>query len=260
VFGDGLLLRGEPLEHGLAVDPTRPEALGAGLRLGRRTLPAGPRRPVGAVGTVGPCAGCTAARVGTGAPATVVTGTVTARPVATRPVAARPARTAAAVAPVPVTAVTIAPIATVAPTALADEGAGDQLFGLAPAEERQALRLTAGALRCGDLQHAHAVEIGLDLGPHHVADLGTAVEQPAFKYTFGLLCTGSPPGPGAVVTGTGEFNIDPAGHGEPSYSLRAQAPTAMRIDRASRRSARRPRGMTRLVEGLPGVRPTEECP
>ena len=61
-------------------------------------------------------------------------------------------------------------------------------------------------------QDRHAVELDFGVGLEHRTDLGTGGQQRTIEYTFWLACSGSAPGPRAVLARAGELDFDPSGH------------------------------------------------
>ena len=81
----------------------------------------------------------------------------------------------------------------------------------------------AAARRTEDLGHGDAVEIALDLGPQHVADLRAGRQERGAHHPARLLRAWRPPGPRPVWARARQLDLDPAGHGVLPYRTRAAA-------------------------------------
>ena len=81
-------------------------------------------------------------------------------------------------------------------------------------EHLQPLGLFAATLGRGDSKHGDAIEIEIGFRPVSVAYLGIGGKQSPVKDSLRFTGADGTPGPGAVTTITGEFEFNPAGHGD----------------------------------------------
>ena len=206
------------------------QALGLRLGLDRRR-----GRPLGAL--VAPVLTCTgrAPAVAVGPAALPVAPFPPSGPLAT--LAAVTAR--AALAPLTsLPAVATAALGATLVAALAHERGGDQRSVAAGAVQLEALGLPPRRPRREDRHDAHPVEIAVDLGPQHVADLCSARDQRGVERAPGLAGTGSTPRPGAVIPGAGELDVDPAGHRQSTLARCASGRHQRRAVGSGRRQRR----------------------
>jgi membrane protein implicated in regulation of membrane protease activity len=207
------MLGRDRVEQGGAVGLARAESLGLGLGLDRRRC--GARRalvaaflPVTSGTTAAAAATLTIAgtTVAVAAATLTIAGTTVAVAAATLTIAGTTVAIAAATLTIAGTTVAIAAISAI--TALtaaasraltragASQGGGDEgCVGRTGAADLEPVRI--GTRRSGwrDRNDAQAVEVGVDLGSQHVADLGAAREDGGVECAPGLAGAGGPPRP-----------------------------------------------------------------
>ena len=108
------------------------------------------------------------------------------------------------------------------------------------------LRTRPGSCQCGDLQ---TVESAVHLCLQHRPDRGRVGNQVAGNLALGLPSAGGPPGPGAIVSPAGEFDLDSSGHGPQSYTPWPRSTPRRRPSRCQARRA--PDTPRRLPTPLP---------
>jgi hypothetical protein len=138
-------------------------------------------------------------------------------------------RTIAAARPAPATAripvVAVAPPVRGPAIAAPDELRGDTRRHRR-GDELDALGLGALLLLGSEDRHdGDALDLEIGLGPQHVTGLGSRMQQLTVDHAPRLHRAGGPPRPRAVRARAGEFDVDPASHGLPTYRL-ARRPTA----------------------------------
>lgn len=103
---------------------------------------------------------------------------------------------------------------TARPAALGRQRLQHRFERLAGAHELKLGRLLAGALGRQHRQHRDAIKIKVGFRPVGIAHLGIAGQERAVQDSLRFAGANGTPGPGAVTTITGEFEFNPAGHGE----------------------------------------------
>jgi hypothetical protein len=188
LLGDGPLLLGQLGDERVAVLATGPQALGPWLGIRRR---APLERPAGTI-----------AAVAAGASIAVAPGPATVAAVAS----VAPIGAVAAIAPVAAAATVVTPPA--------HQARGHQrIFVAPPADDLQPLWFASRGLRRCDGGHDDALDVDLDLGLEHHADVGITREQGTLDAAAGFPGAGGSPGPGAVIPTARQLDIDATRHG-----------------------------------------------
>jgi len=132
---------------------------------------------------------------------------------ATFSVTTSPATVVAVTATATTTTSIVTVTASTTATALRREYLGDQGFVAAAAEHLERLGLLASTLGSENGGDGKAIEVGIGLHLHDVADRGAGREQASVERALGLLGSGCTPGPLPVAAVGGEFDIKPSCHG-----------------------------------------------